>query len=62
MAYRQALATNAVLEAFDDIEEVPVSILLDGNGQIRYRWEGERDFDTFRAAINHLLAAEEAKR
>jgi len=62
MAYRQALATDTVLEAFDDIEEVPVSVLLDGAGQIRYRWEGERDFDTFRAAIDHLLAAEEAKR
>ncbi len=62
MEYRQALAADAVLGAFDDIEEVPVSVLLDGAGQIRYRWEGERDFDTFRAAIDHLLAAEEAKR
>lgn len=62
MEYRQALAADAVLEAFDDIEEVPVSILLDGNGQIRYRWEGERDFDTFRAAIDHLLSEKEAKR
>lgn len=61
MRYRQALAVDAVLEAFDHVEEVPVSVLLDGNGQIRYRWEGERDFSTFRAAIDRLLA-EEAKR
>ncbi len=61
MEYRQAIAADAVLEAFDDIEEVPVSILLDGNAQIRYRWEGERDFDTFRAAIDHLLSEKEAK-
>jgi peroxiredoxin len=60
MEYRQALADDAVLEAFDDIEEVPVSVLLDGAGQIRYRWDGERDFNTFRAAIDRLLA-EEAK-
>ena len=55
ITYRQALATDDVLEAFDDIHAVPVSILIDARGRIRYRWEGERDFATFRAAVERLL-------
>jgi thiol-disulfide isomerase/thioredoxin len=55
LSYRQALATDAVQRAFGDIEEVPVSILIDRKGQIRYRWEGERDYATFHAAIERLL-------
>jgi thiol-disulfide isomerase/thioredoxin len=55
LSYRQALATDAVKKAFGDIEEVPVSILIDRKGKIRYRWEGERDYGTFHAAIERLL-------
>lgn len=54
--YRQALATDAILDAYGHIEEVPVSVLLDAQGRIRYRWEGERDFATFQAAIERLLS------
>ena len=60
ISYRQALASDSVLEAFDHIHEVPVSILIDREGRVRRRWDGERDFATFRAAIdacdagNHL--------
>jgi len=31
-----------VSEAFGDIREVPVTILLDREGRIRRRWDGER--------------------
>jgi peroxiredoxin len=54
--YRQALATTELQEAFGDIHEVPVSVLIDKRGQLRYRWDGERDYATFRAAVERLLA------
>lgn len=55
VAYRQALATDSILHAFGDIHEVPVSVLIDANGQIRRRWEGERDFSTFAGALDDVL-------
>ncbi|HZO90972.1 MAG TPA: redoxin domain-containing protein [Chthonomonadaceae bacterium] len=55
VGYRQALSSEAVQEAYGDIHEVPVSVLIDRKGAIRYRWEGERDFETFRAAVERLL-------
>lgn len=54
--YRQALATKRLLKAFGDIHDVPVSVLIDGRGGVRYRWEGERDYAVFRAALDRLLA------
>jgi peroxiredoxin len=56
IAYRQALSTDEIQDAFGHIEEVPVSVLIDAQGQIRYRWEGERDYATFSKAIDHVLA------
>ena len=56
VAYRQALATEPMQQAYGNIQEVPVSVLIDQRGRIRYRWEGERDFATFRAAVARLLA------
>ncbi len=53
--YRQALATNDFLTSFGHIHEVPVSILIDTNGRIRRRWDGERDFATFSNALENLL-------
>ena len=41
--------------AFGDIEEVPVSFLIDAQGRIRNRWDGERDFSAFQSAIERLL-------
>lgn len=55
VTYRQALATPQVLESFGSIEEVPVSVLIDQKGRIRYRWDGERDFATYRSAVERLL-------
>lgn len=55
LTYRQAMSTPEVLSAFGGIEEVPISILLDQEGKIRYRWESPRDFNTFDSAIKRLL-------
>jgi len=44
-----------VTEAYGHIHEVPVSILIDRQGQIRYRYEGERDYNTFASAVRRLL-------
>jgi peroxiredoxin len=53
--YRQVMGTKSIQRAFGDIEEVPVSILIDRKGKVRYRWDGGRDYGTFRAAIERLL-------
>ena len=55
VSYRQIMATNEAQKAFGDIEELPVSFLVDSKGNIRYRWDGERDFETFQASIERLL-------
>jgi cytochrome c biogenesis protein CcmG/thiol:disulfide interchange protein DsbE len=54
--YRQALSTETIQENYGHIEEVPVSVLIDRQGRIRYRWEGERDYATFAAAVERLLS------
>lgn len=60
--YRQSLATDAIQSAFGHIHEEPVSILIDAQGKIRRRWDGERDFATFRNALDNLLKeSKEAK-
>lgn len=56
LKYTQCLSTPELQEAYGKIEEVPVSVLIDKRGQVRYRWEGERDFSTFEAAVTRLLA------
>lgn len=55
IGYRQALAADDVLLAYGDIHEVPVSVLIDRQGRVRYRWEGDRDYPTFKAAVERLL-------
>jgi peroxiredoxin len=55
VAYRQVLSTDEIQAAYGHIEEVPVSVLLDKQGRIRYRWDGERDFATFSAAVGRLV-------
>lgn len=53
--YRQALAVPSLQEAYGDIHEVPVTILIDAEGHIRRRWDGYRDYETFRAALENTL-------
>lgn len=56
--FPQALADSRTLESFGHIHEVPVSVLLDRGGDIRYRWEGEREASTFEAALKRLIAGD----
>jgi peroxiredoxin len=56
LTYRQMLSSARLQEDYGDIDEVPVTVLIDKQGRIRYRWEGDRDYPTFRAAIERLLA------
>ena len=56
VTYRQAMSQDDVLAVYGDVHEVPVSVLIDAQGNIRRRWEGERDYATFRAAIEKLLS------
>lgn len=55
VGYRQAIAVPEVQTAFGHVDEVPVSVLIDQQGRVRYWWEAERDFNTFRAAVDRLL-------
>jgi len=52
----QALATPSILHAYGSIHEVPVSVLMDRSGMIRYRWDGERDYATYAAAVSRLVS------
>lgn len=54
--FPQALASDAILEAFGHVHEVPVTALIDRNGDLRYRWEGERDIRTYETALDRILA------
>ncbi|HXG25029.1 MAG TPA: redoxin domain-containing protein [Chthonomonadales bacterium] len=56
LTYTLALATPNVLKAYGYIEDVPVTVLIDRQGNIRYRWEGDRDEATFSSAVERLLA------
>lgn len=53
--YRQAIAPDEMLDAYGDIHEVPVSVLIDRQGRVCYRWEGPRDYATFAAAVERLM-------
>lgn len=53
ITYPQALATPEVISAYW-VPGVPVTYIIDPEGQIRYRFEGERDFETFRKFIDRL--------
>ena len=55
LTFRQALATPELQQAYGHVEEVPISVMIDKKGMIRYRWEGDRDYATFHAAAERLL-------
>jgi thiol-disulfide isomerase/thioredoxin len=53
--YRQAICDRTTQVDYGEVTGVPVSFLLDKQGRIRYQWEGPRDFETFRRAVDRLL-------
>ena len=59
--YRQTFAVEKVQQDYGNVFEVPISVLIDGEGHVRRRWEGERDYDTFRAAIEDVLHPDASK-
>lgn len=55
VSFPLAHAPAEVTTAYGHIHEVPVSVLIDRRGMIRYRWDGERDYQTFERAVKRLL-------
>ncbi|MCS6830371.1 MAG: redoxin domain-containing protein [Armatimonadota bacterium] len=53
ITYPQALATPQIVSAYW-VQGVPITYLIDREGRIRYRFEGERDFETLRKAIERV--------
>ena len=45
---------DAIPEAYGDVLEIPVTVLIDAHGKIRYRWHGERDYASFARTIERL--------
>lgn len=55
ITYPQALATPEMISAYW-IQGVPITYIIDAEGRIRYRFEGDRDFETFRKMIERVRA------
>lgn len=55
LRYRQSLGENGIKQVFGDIEDVPITFLIGPDGRIHDIWDGERDFETFKAGIDRLL-------
>lgn len=55
VAYRQTQGENGIGKGFSDVEDVPVTFLIDPAGRIRNCWDGDRDYETFRAAVDRLI-------
>jgi peroxiredoxin len=53
--YQQVLDADYIAHVYGNCYEVPVTVLIDKRGMIRRRWDGERDYDTFRLAVERLL-------
>lgn len=51
-----ASAPDSVLQDYGHIHGVPVTFLIDKHGEIRYQWDGQRDFASFDAALNRVLS------
>lgn len=53
--YPQVMAPGPLLDDYGHIHQVPITVLIDRSGLIRYRWEGPRDYPTFSAAVDRIL-------
>jgi peroxiredoxin len=58
LTFPLALAPETVREAYGDVEQVPVTFVVDGHGRIRRRFDGFRDLNTFQAALREIRAAD----
>ena len=54
ITFPQSLADDAITDAYGGILDIPVTVLIDSRGQMRYRWRGERDYASFSRAIDRL--------
>ena len=59
ITYRQAIGTSHLQDIFGHLEGVPISILIGADGKILRLWEGPRDYQTFRAAVERAMTAPE---
>ena len=55
VTYRQAICSSYVQDIFGNLEGVPISILIGKDGKILRQWEGPRDYETFRKAVERAL-------
>jgi thiol-disulfide isomerase/thioredoxin len=56
--YPEAVSNPQAVHGFGDIEDLPVTVLIDGHGRIRDIWQGgPRGPEVYAAAIDHLLQA-----
>ena len=55
VTYRQAMGTPEIQRVFSDAHELPITVLIDRKGQMRYRWDGPCDYATFRAAVKRVM-------
>ncbi len=54
--FPMALATADLVSGYW-IQGVPITYIIDGEGRIRYRFEGDRDFESFQRMIEHVRTA-----
>jgi len=53
ITYPQALATPDIISAYW-VQGVPITYVIDPEGRIRYRFEGERDFVTLQKVVERI--------
>jgi len=53
--YPQAVATEDAMRDFGHIND-PTTFIIDKKGQIRYRLDGDRDYETYKTIADKLIA------
>jgi peroxiredoxin len=55
LTFPLALAPDRLREAYGHVHDVPVTYLIDGEGRIRRRFDGDRDWSTFAKAAEAVM-------
>ncbi len=55
IGYSQVVQAERMTTVFGNVHEVPVSFIIDRQGRIRRRFDGERDYTTFKLALDRIL-------